>query len=270
MKTNKLPFIRWYASDFLTGIRGLKSYQIGIYTVLLNEMYERCSPLPINIDKLSWQCGCTKPVFVKTLSMLKAEGKIIIKDGGLWNDRVEIEFNYRQNKISAAKTGANARWKKPNENKDVPIEPQCGDDAVAMLSQKPESIEKDISKDIPQKPEEKSKGKSIAKRKSIRQFIRENLKGSDDLPDDFRTYAQKWGHPEPDLEWEMFVNTWLGLGDVKADWLATWRNRVTASKKAGWYTSSKPQNKYQQPDRHLASRTAHGVGLRKAISMDDM
>ena len=129
---------------------------------------------------------------------------------------------------------------------------------------------KDISKDISKNPVEKIKGKTIAKRKSIKQFIRENLKGSDDLPDDFRAYAQKWGHPEPDVEWEMFINTWLGSGDVKADWLATWRNRVTASKKAGWYTSQRSQNKYQQSDRHLASRAAHGVGLRKAISMDDM
>ena len=227
MKTNKLPFIRWYASDFLTGIRGLKAFQIGIYTVLLNEMYERCAPLPINFDKLAWQCGCTRPVFIKTLSMLKAEGKIMIKDGGLWNDRVEIEFNYRQNKILAAKTGANARWKKPNENKAAPSEPQCGDDAVAMPSQKPETrskdIGKDISKDIPKKPSNK---------KGCR--IDEKHKHGDQIPDDYFAAATRKGlDPDRiDSEFEKFIDYWTaasGSKAVKRSWLATWRSWVANS-----------------------------------------
>ena len=220
MKTNKLPFIRWYASDFLTGIRGLKAFQVGIYTVLLNEMYERCSPLPENIDKLAWQCGCTKPVFVKTLSMLKEEGKIIIKDGGLWNDRVEKEFNYRENKISVAKTNANARWKKPNKNNGSTMQQHDSGNATAMLSQKPEAINqkdiKSISKDIPKKP---TKGSRIDGK----------FKDGDTIPDDYLEAAAKKGlsRERACVEFEKFVNYWTaasGKGAVKRNWIATWRS----------------------------------------------
>jgi uncharacterized protein YdaU (DUF1376 family) len=139
MKINKLPFIRWYASDFLAGTRGLKAFEIGIYTILLNLMYERCEPLPIDIGRLSRQCGCTKKSLSQTLELLKEDEKIIIKDGGLWNNRVEQEFFYRQNKISAAKQSANARWKKPNENNGDGMRTQADRNAAGMLSQKPEA-----------------------------------------------------------------------------------------------------------------------------------
>lgn len=136
-KQNKLPFIRWYASDFLAGTRGMKAAEVGIYTILLNLMYEQCKPLPLDIDYLSSQCGCRKAAFNKVLEKLKIRDKIIIKNGGLWNERVEKEFNFRAKKSSIATHNALKRWEKPNEINSNSMQTQCNGNANAMLNQKP-------------------------------------------------------------------------------------------------------------------------------------
>ena len=87
--------------------------QIGVYTILINEMYERCEPLPLDHRRLAWQCGCTKPTLKKVLDSLIADGKIEIKNDGLWNFRVEKEFISRQKRVATSKRNINARWEKP-------------------------------------------------------------------------------------------------------------------------------------------------------------
>lgn len=148
MKTNKLPFIRWYASDFLAGTRGMKASEVGIYTILLNLMYEQCKPLPIDIDYLSGQCGCRKQVFIKALEKLKLHDKIIIKDDGLWNERVHKEFTFRAKKSFIATQNANERWKKPNKINGNSMQTHTGCNAKEMLYQKPEAIDKKEVKNI--------------------------------------------------------------------------------------------------------------------------
>jgi len=133
MKKNHQPYIKWYSSDFLAGVRGFSSSQIGIYTILINEMYERTEPLPINYQRLAWQCGCTKPTFKKTLKFLVDEGKITVIDGCLWNNRVEKEFQNRQKRRDASSASANARWEKANKIKGNGMRKVCEKDAIAML-----------------------------------------------------------------------------------------------------------------------------------------
>lgn len=147
MKTHKLPYIKWYSSDFLAGIRGLSATQIGIYVILINEMYERCEPLPLNYKRLAWQCNCTKQTLEKALDVLMEEGKIIIINGCLWNNRVEKEFKDRKKRSAAGKGNANTRWEKHNEINGSHMPKLCNGDANGMLYQKPETRN--------QKPEEK-------------------------------------------------------------------------------------------------------------------
>jgi len=154
MKKNHQPYIKWYSSDFLAGVRGLSASQIGIYIILINEMYERCEPLPLNYKRLAWQCGCTKTTFKKGLDILIEEEKIIMKDGGLWNNRVEKEFKNRQKRSATGSDNANARWKKANEINNGVMPTVCKTDATAMLipearNQKPDK--KKIQKEIIEK-----------------------------------------------------------------------------------------------------------------------
>lgn len=139
MKKNKLPFIRWYASDFLAGTRGMKASEVGVYTILLNLMYEQCKPLPQDIDYLSSQCGCRKPAFLKVLEKLKSRDKIIIKDSGLWNERVEKEFTFRAKKSATATHNINQRWRKDNEINGTSIQTNGSGNTDVILSQKPYS-----------------------------------------------------------------------------------------------------------------------------------
>jgi len=225
MKINKLPFIRWYASDFLAGTRGMKASEVGIYTILLNLMYEQCEPLPLDIDYLSSQCGCRKPAFLKSLEKLKSRNKIILVDGCLWNERVQKEFTFRAKKSQIATQNINERWKKHNKINGDEIQTYNSGNTEKILYQKPETINhkdiKDIDKSISKKP--------LAK-KGCR--IDEKFKDGDQIPDDYLAAATKkgLGRERACSEFERFINYWTaasGSYAIKRDWLATWRNRVS-------------------------------------------
>lgn len=152
MSDNKLPYVRWFPSDYLAAIRGMRANEVGIYTILLNEMYERCEPLPNNADMLSRRCGTSKTTFKSVLKMLIAERKIIVIDEKLWNKRVEKEFEFRRTRSQSSKRAAEIRWEKHNEINEDGMQPQCERNASGMRevcvedakpearSQKPETI----------------------------------------------------------------------------------------------------------------------------------
>ena len=132
MSDNKLPYVRWFPSDYLAAIRGMRSNEVGIYTILLNEMYERCEPLPNNVEMLSRRCGTSKAIFKSVLKMLIAEKKIIVIDEKLWNKRVEKEFKFRRTRSQSSKRAAEIRWEKHNEINDDVMQPQCESNANGM------------------------------------------------------------------------------------------------------------------------------------------
>jgi uncharacterized protein YdaU (DUF1376 family) len=127
------PYIPFYPSDWLAGTRGLSAAETGVYITILCMIYEREAPLDMPRDRLARLCGCTVTNFERALSALIDGGKLIIKDGGLWNKRAECELELRSSKRSNAKRSANARWEKPKEKQgaiDASASiPQCENDA---------------------------------------------------------------------------------------------------------------------------------------------
>ncbi|WP_375638468.1 DUF1376 domain-containing protein [Bartonella sp. AA16NXGY] len=95
-ESSRLPYVCWYQNDFLGGVRGMRAHEIGIYTILLNEMYARGRPLEISKERLARLCGCDKRTFVNVLEMLIQEGKILNLANGLWNKRCENVFQERE------------------------------------------------------------------------------------------------------------------------------------------------------------------------------
>ncbi|WP_330168112.1 YdaU family protein [Bartonella grahamii] len=95
-ESSRLPYVCWYQNDFLGGVRGMRAHEIGIYTILLNEMYARGRPLEISEERLARLCGCDKRTFVNVLEMLIQEGKILNLANGLWNKRCENVFQERE------------------------------------------------------------------------------------------------------------------------------------------------------------------------------
>jgi len=110
-----LPYCTWYQSDFLGGVRGMKAIEIGIYSVLLNEMYERGEALDIPLKRLARMCGTTPKALKSALDILIEEEKIIQLDCGLWNEKVQKVFTKRekssQSNSRAGQTSARKRNK---------------------------------------------------------------------------------------------------------------------------------------------------------------
>ncbi|MET3560613.1 uncharacterized protein YdaU (DUF1376 family) [Bartonella japonica] len=117
-ESSTLPYVCWYQNDFLGGVRGMRAHEIGIYTILLNEMYARGRPLELSQERLARLCGCDKRTFESVLKMLIKEGKILNLANGLWNKRCENVFYERtkllEQKSFAGRSSAKKR-KKINE-----------------------------------------------------------------------------------------------------------------------------------------------------------
>nr|CBI82938.1 conserved hypothetical protein [Bartonella schoenbuchensis R1] len=114
-ESSTLPYVCWYQNDFLGGVRGMRAHEIGIYTILLNEIYARGRPLDLSEERLARLCGCDKRTFTSVLEMLIAEGKILNLTCGLWNKRCENVFRERaqllEQKSSAGRSSAQKRKK---------------------------------------------------------------------------------------------------------------------------------------------------------------
>lgn len=92
-----LPYCQWYQDDFLGGVRGMTAAEVGVYTILLCEMYARGVALNMPEARLARACGLPAAKFRAILAMLVREGKIIALDAGLWNERVDETLLRRQN-----------------------------------------------------------------------------------------------------------------------------------------------------------------------------
>ncbi|OPB30202.1 Protein of unknown function (DUF1376) [Bartonella sp. WD12.1] len=93
----------------------MRAHEIGIYTILLNEIYARGRPLDLSEERLARLCGCDKRTFISVLEMLITEGKILNLTCGLWNKRCENVFRERtqllEQKSSAGRSSAQKRKK---------------------------------------------------------------------------------------------------------------------------------------------------------------
>lgn len=126
---SKMPWIRFFPSDWLAGTRGMSAVETGVYITLVATMYERGEPITEDHSRLARLCGASNSAFKTALNTLVDEGKIRRVEGGLWNDRVEKEQVYLSEKSEVGSKAARARWdKKDNENNN-------GDDADALQGQ---------------------------------------------------------------------------------------------------------------------------------------
>ena len=112
-----LPYVQWYQDDFLGGIRGMKAQEIGIYTVLLNEMYNRGVALDQSDERLARMCGADIRVFKKVLGDLIDDGKIVRLNCGLWNNRCENAFTSRAEMLKKQSEAGKTSAKKRRKNK---------------------------------------------------------------------------------------------------------------------------------------------------------
>jgi uncharacterized protein YdaU (DUF1376 family) len=139
---SKMPWVRFFPSDWLGGTRGMSAVETGIYITLIATMYERGEPIVEDHSRLARLCGASNSAFKKALETLLDEGKIIRTPSGLWNDRVEKEQVYLSEKSEVGSRAANARWNKNgNENNDRDHADALPTQSPGNANQKPDTRE---------------------------------------------------------------------------------------------------------------------------------
>ncbi|CBI76874.1 conserved protein of unknown function [Bartonella clarridgeiae 73] len=224
-----LPYVCWYQNDFLGGVRGMRAHEIGIYTILLNEMYARGRPLDLSVERLARLCGCDKRTFESVLEMLITEGKILNLASGLWNARCETIFHERtkllEQKSSAGRSSAKKRKK-------------INDQFQHLFNASPPDAERNSEA---QKAEEKETPIGVSQKKHSSVVSSSSFcdvshpKGKTQgcrLPSEWRAdiaAAISEGLSEEQAHWQekKFRDYWQaksGKEAMKVDWSATWRN----------------------------------------------
>jgi len=202
-----LPWVAFYPSDWLAGTRGMSAAESGIYITLIMMMYERGEPLAHDVERLSRLCGAGKKEFSATLDMLMHDRKIVLKDGGLWNERVGKEQENREKNSEKQRAAANKRWQKNEQNQDMA-------DASASSGQSLTTTTTTIEKETPvgvSKKQDQKRGSRIG-----------------DFEPDLAVAAGLGLSPsQAKTERDKFRDYWAskaGQHGVKLDWAATWRN----------------------------------------------
>lgn len=112
----KMPWVRFFPSDWLAGTRGMSAVETGVYITLVATMYERGEPIPEDHARLARLCGTSNSAFKKALDTLIDDGKITRADAGLWNDRVQKEKVYLSEKSEVGKRAGKASAEKRKQN----------------------------------------------------------------------------------------------------------------------------------------------------------
>lgn len=112
---SNMPWVQFYPSDWLAGTRGMTAAETGIYITLIALMYERREPLPSDTERLARMCGASKREFSAALKGLIDDGKIMIVDGALWNERVGKEQEKRENFSKKQRAAVSKRWEKTEQ-----------------------------------------------------------------------------------------------------------------------------------------------------------
>lgn len=207
------PWFKFFPSDWLAGTRGLSAAETGVYITLICIMHEREAPILMDDTRLARLCGLPARNFRRALVALIDQGKVVEKDGGLWNERVGETLLERQKTTSLRSRSASSRWEKIKEK-------QCEADASAMQVH---------TEARSQKPDIKETPKGVSKKK----------RGTR-LPEDWRLprpwgeWAQAEGFAADTIrsEADKFKDYWIstpGQKGVKLDWQATWRNWIRNS-----------------------------------------
>ncbi|KQT03191.1 MULTISPECIES: YdaU family protein [unclassified Rhizobium] len=203
-----LPYVQWYQDDFVGGVRGMKAHEIGIYTMLLMEMYMRGRALDQSHDRLSRMCGADLRTFEKVLSQLIPDGKIVKLNCGYWNERCENAFRSRAKMQEQLSIASRQSWQKRRKNNgpDMPLHSDCIADA------KRNSEAQNIIKETP---------KGVSKKRASR------LSPDWQCPDDWIDEAVKAGlKRDKAVSESVRMRDWSlsSTNGKKIDWRAAWRN----------------------------------------------
>lgn len=223
------PWIRFYASDWLAGTRGMTAAETGVYITLIATMYEHGEPVVRDDPRLARVCGLNTRNFTVILDRLIETDKITLSDSlKLWGRKVESEVQNRASRAERGRLAAEAK----HERKQRPI-------SAKAEPEHPPSTSQTVPRARVSEPEPDSK--------DIESLEASQRKRATRLPPDWAPSDKdaewlraKWAgvtRSTVDTELEKFRNYWIaksGQGATKRDWSATWKNwMITAQERSG-------------------------------------
>lgn len=140
-----IPWVKFYAGDFLNGVADLSPHEIAVYTVVLMRIYDEDRAIPNDAAKIARRCNMRLPQCQKAINSLVSEGKLIDHNGTLDNKRAKKEREKRQelsDKQARNRTGKKQKETKKVNKNNASKEPRSNQKAGLVeptRSQKPEA-----------------------------------------------------------------------------------------------------------------------------------
>jgi uncharacterized protein YdaU (DUF1376 family) len=208
----KSPYIPFYFSDWIGGTAMLSASERGIYISLIAMMYETEQPIKMDRRRLARLCGSPVRQLDDAVEMLlNMPGKLVMKDGGLWQERVSEELKKRTHLREVNAQNAASRWEKPVKKQRPPnataSKPQCETHAYQNQNQNQNisSNEDKARKRATRLPEDWTPPEEWIDEAVSRGFTR----------------AEAYDHAEQMRDWSL-----SSKAGEKRDWRAAWRNWV--------------------------------------------
>lgn len=104
------PWIKFFTSDFLTGVADLEADEIGVYTVILALIWDRGAPIADDPSWLARRAGTSTRRFNQIKARLVTLGKLQLRGGMIGNARALAEVARRDGKSEQARNAALQRW----------------------------------------------------------------------------------------------------------------------------------------------------------------
>lgn len=132
--SNKPTFVRFFISNWMSGVRKLSAIERGVYISLVMEMYDNAGPIADDRNDLAASCKVSRKALDRIIEKLLDLGKITSENGTLFNEKCAKELNFVREKSEKNRENAHARWTKTVKNQPVSeksvMRPHSGGNAI--------------------------------------------------------------------------------------------------------------------------------------------
>lgn len=236
-----------HVGDIITATIGLSLEERGAYTALLDQYYVRESPLPLDRRECYRLAACNKPSERRAVDYVLAKYFTEQADG--WHQkRCDEELVKYQHRAESARINGQNGGRPPNRN---------GTDSVPVGLPEPNPIETEQkTSQEPVTSNQENPERETAERTPscapARKTRGTRLAPDWDLPEAWARWAiteRGWTLADAGRVAAEFRDHWLGKGEARADWEATWRN---------WVRRERGKGRHRQTERERVAAEIYG------------
>lgn len=213
-REKKAPWVKWEPSAFLNGVFGFHTETVGVYSILLNLIYENGGPIDDNIAVLARRMSMRPTSLEKRLAELVKAKKIVRVDGVISNPRAEIEIEARAKKLVKTREKVGEKSVETRQNLHEKVNGFNGNGGLEEEKKK-NRVEREVAR---------TRAKAV---RSVRIDPRRKVSDSNIVFARSRGLTKR----EYEFEWMKFVRYYAGRSDSATnakspDWDAQWESWV--------------------------------------------